>query len=255
MLDIFVQLFWLALLMAPGALLKRWVSLYLHALGFIVFGTNERAIWLRFLVMAPGIFLHELSHWLTAKLLLVRTKGFSLGPQKGPRKGMVTMGSVQIVGAGPIRGSLIGLAPFVFGTIVIVLLAEIGFRQALGPIRPPIERLTLVLTRLPELFRVQDAWLWMYLVFSVGNSLMPSESDRREWGTVLLWLAAIAVIGVLIVGVPQIPNEVLAGLGRVLDALLFAFCLTLIVDVVIGVSIFLLYQAISLLTGKQVRFR
>ncbi len=256
--DLWTSLLWLGLLMVPVTLLKRWVMIHLHALGVITLGSDYRAIWLRFLVLAPGIFLHEFSHWLTAKLLFVPTGQFSLGPSRHVTRGQqvqVTMGYVMIGKTDPIRASLIGVAPFIFGTAAIVLIGNYGFRQALAVDLPPTSIITAVVTHLADLFRVADAWLWLYLTFSISNSLMPSASDRRDWWAAALYLIALATIVVILTGVRQPPPELLAAVRRTLDTLLFAFTLTLVIDLVIGVVIYVLHQVISRLTGRRVYFR
>lgn len=258
MLDLWTSILWLGFLMVPVTLLKRWVMVHLHALGVITLGSDYRAIWLRFIVLAPGIFLHEFSHWITARLLFVPTGKFSLGPSRTVTRGrqvQVTMGYVMIGQTDPIRASLIGVAPFVFGTIAIVLIGAFGFRQALAVDLPPTGIITGVVTHLGDLLRVPDAWLWLYLTFSISNSLMPSASDRRDWWAAALYLIALAVIVVVLTGIRQPPPELLAAVRRVLDTLLFAFTLTLVIDLIIGVVIYLLYLIISRLTGRRVYFR
>ena len=258
MFEVFTAVLWLALIYVPGVVVKRWVMFHLHAVGVLLLGNDYRAIWLRFLVLAPGILLHEASHWLTAKLLLVPTGKFSLGPSRIVSRGrqvQVVMGSVMVGRSDAFRSSLIGAAPFFFGTVAIVLLAGYGFRQAIGPVMLPIPRITAVFTHLPDLFRVPDAWFWLYLVFSVSNSLIPSESDRRGWFAVTMYLVVLAAVVILVRGTPQVTPEMAAWLQRGLDVLLFAFSLTLAVDLVVGVVIYILYQLISRVRGQRVYFR
>ncbi|MCW5882110.1 MAG: hypothetical protein KIS91_14360 [Anaerolineae bacterium] len=256
--DLWTSLLWLGLLMVPVTLLKRWVMIHLHALGVITLGSDYRAIWLRFLVLAPGIFLHEFSHWITARLLFVPTGKFSLGPSRSVTRGkqvQVTMGYVMIGQTDPIRASLIGVAPFIFGTAAIVLIGNYGFRQALAVDLPPTGIIAAVITHLTDLFRVPDAWLWLYLTFSISNSLIPSASDRRDWWAAGLYLIALAAIVVILTGVRQPPPELLAAIHRALDTLVFAFTLTLVIDLVMGVVIYALHKLISRLTGRRVYFR
>ena len=258
MFEVFTAVLWLTLIYLPGVVVKRWVMFHLHAVGVLLLGNDYRAIWLRFLVLAPGILLHEASHWLTAKLLLVPTGKFSLGPSRIVSRGrqvQVVMGSVMVGRSDAFRSSLIGAAPFFFGTVAIVLLAGYGFRQAIGPVLLPIPRITAVFTHLPDLFRVPDAWFWLYLVFSVSNSLIPSESDRRGWFAVTMYLVVLAAVVILVRGTPQVTPEMAAWLQRGLDVLLFAFSLTLAVDLVVGVVIYILYQLISRVRGQRVYFR
>ncbi len=256
--DLWLAVFWLTGIMLLGAVIKRWVMLYLHAVGFLLLGSDYRAIWLRFIVLAPGIFLHELSHWLTAKLLFVPTGKFSLGPSQTVSRGrhvQVTMGYVMIGRSDPVRSTLIGAAPFFFGTLAVLAVAWYGFGQALGDVVPPTTRMAQVVTHLPDLFRVPDAWLWLYLVFSVSNSLTPSESDRRGWLATLLYAIALGALVILFTGTREVPADVLPLAQRILDVLLFAFTLTLAIDVLMGALIYVLYQLISRAQGRRITFR
>ncbi|MCW5850855.1 MAG: hypothetical protein KIT87_12340 [Anaerolineae bacterium] len=259
MFDVFTAVLWLALIYLPGVVVKRWGMFHLHAVGVLLLGNDYRAIWLRFLVLAPGILLHEASHWLTAKLLLVPTGKFSLGPSRIVSRGrqvQVVMGSVMVGRSDAFRSSLIGAAPFFFGTLAIVLLANRGFGQAIGAVPPPpTTRIIGVFTHLSTLFQVKDAWFWLYLVFSVSNSLMPSESDRRGWFAVTMYLLVLAAVVVLVQGTLQVTPEMITWLQRGLDVLLFAFSLTLAVDIMVGVVVYILYQLISRVRGQRVYFR
>ena len=258
MTDLWTAMFVLGVLLFLVFAVKQWVMRRLQGLGLLALGTPERAIWLRFLILAPGIFLHEFSHWLTAKLLDVATGKFSLGPSDFKRRGnrvQVTMGYVMVGRSDPFRASLIGAAPFVFGTVAILLLASFGFHQSLGDWLPALVRLRQMVTALPTLFAVADVWLWVYLVFSVSNSMMPSESDRRGWLEVAIYIGILAAIVFLLVGIPRIPEGAVVWAQRALDYLTFAFALTLIVDVIMGVVIWLLLLIIGFFTHQRIDFR
>ncbi len=247
----------LALLLFLVFAVKQWVMRRLQGLGLLALGTPERAIWLRFLILAPGIFLHEFSHWLTAKVLGVATGKFSLGPSEFKRRGnrvQVTMGYVMVGRSDPFRASLIGAAPFLFGTVAIILLASYGFHQSLGGWVPPLARLTQIFTGLPALFAVADVWLWLYLVFSVSNSMIPSESDRRGWLEVTIYIGILAAIVFFLVGIPRIPDDAIIWAQRGLDYLIFAFALTLIVDVIMGAVIWVLLLIIGFFTHRRIDF-
>jgi len=36
--------------------------------------------------------------------------------------------------------------------------------------------------------------VWLYLLFAVGNAMLPSKSDRHAWPAFLLWLTALTVV-------------------------------------------------------------
>ena len=68
----------------------------------------------------PGTFLHEASHYIFAKLLGVPVGRFSLLP-RFEGKGFV-MGSVSIQKTDPLRETIIGIAPFVMGCLMLGIL-------------------------------------------------------------------------------------------------------------------------------------
>mgnify|MGYP003348511744 CR=1 FL=1 len=70
------------------------------------------------LIFLPGVFLHELSHFLMAKLLGVKTGSFSIIPQSLP-DGRLQMGYVETGQTDIVRDSLIGIAPLVTGSLFI----------------------------------------------------------------------------------------------------------------------------------------
>ena len=39
-----------------------------------------------------------------------------------------------------------------------------------------------------------DCWVWLYLVFAVSNTMLPSRSDRHAWTPVLIFLGIAAAL-------------------------------------------------------------
>ena len=111
--------------------LKRWISTHVQGVAFLLTGNPQAAMWVFWVLFLPGTFLHELSHWLTAKLLGVKTGRFSLWP-KLSRQGQLQMGAVQVEVSDPFRHSLIGLAPLIFGSVAILLIGLV--RLELGQV-------------------------------------------------------------------------------------------------------------------------
>jgi hypothetical protein len=95
-------------------LLQKWLHHHIQTLALMVTGNPGCALRLLFYLLLPGIVLHELSHYLVAKLLFVPTGKLSVGIGRTLRN-RVTLGSVTITRTDPLRESIIGLAPFVVG--------------------------------------------------------------------------------------------------------------------------------------------
>ncbi len=150
--------------------LHRNLQIALHRLT----GHPDAAVMLYWALLFPGVFLHELSHWLAALLLGVRRYRFAMWPQRSG--GQIRLGAVQLAEADPLRMSLIGAAPLIVGLSVISGIALWGSAWQM-------------LRSLP-----QREWGWMgfYLIFTVGNAMWPSPSDRAAW-------PAIGITGGLLV--------------------------------------------------------
>ena len=246
-------LFWLIvtfLLMYP---LQRWISAHVQGVAFLLTGNMRVAMWIFWVLFLPGTILHELSHWLTAKLLGVRTSRFSLWPTV-KRKGELQMGAVQVDLADPFRHSLIGLAPLVFGSIAVLIigqgrleLSQLGLALGSGD----LEEIGLAVGRT---LTVPDVWLWLYLLFAVANAMLPSASDRESWRTVLLYL--FLALGLAIgMGLNPAISPQFQDFGLTIVArLVSAFTITIAVDIFFIIVIFLAETSLSWVVGRRVQY-
>jgi hypothetical protein len=243
-------LLWLVGLFVSLVLINRWLTEALHRVGFLFFGADEAAVILYYILLLPGVVLHECSHWLTATLLDVPTKGISLLPQMRSG-GEVQLGSVNVRRSDAIRESLIGLAPLLTGASVILLLAR--WRLSLDmPL--PLETGAIMQT-LAKSLQTPDALLWLYLLFSVSNAMLPSESDREPWLPVLAFVGLVAA-GVYLTGlVRQVPASAAVWLGRGASYLNFVFALAVAVDIPVLLSLLGLEKAGEMLLGRKVEYR
>ncbi len=174
--------------------MQRWVHTHLHGLALLLMGTQERAAIVYALVLLPGVFLHEASHWVMAKLMGVRTAAFSLIPRR-KADGSIQLGYVayyKTAALGPIRESLIGGAPLIAGTAVTLL---IGFKIFdLSGVLTAVQSgdIAALTAALRQILQVDDFFVWLYLVFAVSNGMMPSASDRRAWPAFLAMMGGAA---------------------------------------------------------------
>ncbi|KAA3660309.1 MAG: hypothetical protein DWQ04_19820 [Chloroflexi bacterium] len=187
---------WVALAIPVLIFLQRWIHMHLHGIALMLTGKSEGAVILYALVLLPGVFLHELSHWLSATLLGVRTGTFSIIP-KMQDDGTVQLGYVEYYkgrNLGPIRESIIGGAPLLVGTAVIIL---IGYRVfSVTNLAAAIQsgHIDTLSTALGEFFQTNDVLLWLYLLFAISNGMLPSKSDRRAWPAFLLIMSGLGIV-------------------------------------------------------------
>jgi hypothetical protein len=230
---------WTAFIALAGTLLpllwaRRWTTRHLQLLAMRLFYDPDLALLLYYVAVMPGVIIHELSHWLMAKLLGVRTGRVQLMPQRGktsgPRRRKITLGSVSVARTDPLRSTLIGVAPLLGGVTVILLIGNsvLGVNELMAGLGG--EGGAGLWARLSELLHVPDFWLWLYLIFAVSNAMLPSDTDVAVMRPVLIFLGIAAVILLVIGGLPRVPPDITAGLAAVAGYLASAFGLTLVVD-------------------------
>ena len=234
MIDNLMPFIWVVIALPILLVLQRWIQTHLGGVALLLTGRSDRAVILYAILMFPGVLLHELSHWFMAKILGVRTGTISLLPQVQP-DGTVQLGYVTYYkgqNLGPIRESLVGGAPLLTGTAVILL---IGFRAfgvtdlAAAVQTGSVDALTAAITSLLE---TNDFLVWLYLLFAVANAMLPSRSDRRAWPAFLLIMGILTVI-VYALGLQQVVVEGLAGPA----ATVFGY-LGIAISMAIGVDLF-----------------
>lgn len=169
------------------------------------------------LIFLPGVFLHEVSHYLMAKLLRVRTGHFSILPQT-KEAGRLQLGYVEVAHSDPLRASLIGAAPLLTGMAAV---AYIGFFQLM------LDQVWAAgvqggmgdaLTAFFAVFDRPDVWLWLYLALAVSSTMFPSASDRKSW----IWVAGIGLGVVFILVVAGAGSWLLETTGPGLSRAFFA---------------------------------
>ena len=238
---------WVIIALPVLLVLQRWIQTHLGGVALLLTGRSDRAVILYAILMFPGVLLHELSHWFMAKILGVRTGTISLLPQVQP-DGTVQLGYVTYYkgqNLGPIRESLVGGAPLLAGTAVILL---IGFRAfgvtdlATAVQTGSVDALTAAIT---DLLETNDFLVWLYLLFAVANAMLPSRSDRRAWPAFLLVMGILTGV-VYLLGLQQVVAEGLAGPS----ATVFGY-LSIALSMAIGVDLFfmlLIYTTESLIS-------
>jgi hypothetical protein len=246
-------LFWLAIALVLLLLTERWIHRHLQGIMLLLTGDTESAVTLYALPLLPGIILHELSHALAAILLGVRVGRISIKPKRAGQR--VQLGFVPVEKTDAIRASLIGLAPLLTGTTVILLIGyhvfDVGTVGAALAVRD-WDSLTTGLLRALE---VSDAWIWAYAIFTVSNTMLPSQADRQAWTPILLFLLLVGVL-LSMSGLGAAIAEGLADpLATALRWLATMCGLTIAVDFLFALLIAFVEKLLERLKGQRVEYR
>ena len=161
----------IALVIILSSLRQRLVY-ELSGTSLLLFSTTSPGIFLYSILVLPGTIIHELSHWIVAEVLGVRTGQISIFPDLETGASTRRLGSVATAKSDPFRAFLIGIAPFISG---LAILAVLG-------------------TLLSDGWGVFAWWindLIIYGIMVIGNGMMISESDRRTWPFIIVFLIII----------------------------------------------------------------
>ncbi|RPI23828.1 MAG: hypothetical protein EHM70_22025 [Chloroflexota bacterium] len=243
-------LWWLLLLVGPLLFLQRRLHRETQAIFLLVTRRSEIALVLFSLLFFPGVLLHELSHYVMARLLGGRTGRLSLIPS--PQKdGRLQLGYVETSATDFLRDALIGTAPLLTGGLFVAYaglhrMDLTGLWTSLN-----IQGATLLDT-LDRLHQIPDFWLWFYLTFTVSSTMMPSASDRRAWLPVTM-VVGVLIAAVLVAGAgPWLLENVASPLNQALRAVAVVFGIGVGTHMVLLLPLWVLRQALTRLTGLQV---
>lgn len=159
---IFLLISVLALLFAQRILGKQ-ISRLVRRFG----GGHNAVIWFWSVLFLPGTLVHEVSHFLMAAATGARTGSIEILPEfieddlKPGESRSVKLGSVQVGSMNPIQGFLVGLAPFITGSLILTWLSTVLLPQ----------------------FQAKEYLIFglaAYLFFTVANSFFPSREDLKH---------------------------------------------------------------------------
>jgi hypothetical protein len=233
--------------------LQRWISQHVQGIGVLLFNSSNAGMALLWFVLLPGVLLHEGSHWLMAKLLGVPTGRLRLTPTVQGKQ--VVLGSVEVKRADPVRDSLVGLAPFLAGTLALLAIGYWVFDAASLGRAWEQGAWDQIAELLLGAFQIDDAWLWLYLLVAVSNAMMPSPSDRESWRLVLIYLAIVAGVMVFFGWLPSLPASLVDAITGALRMLTYAFALALLIDLVFAAGLFLVELLLSTLRRSKVVYK
>jgi hypothetical protein len=240
------------LLLLSGLLLALQRVLHKEIQGvFLLITKNPNMSQILFAILFfPGVLLHETSHFLTARLLGVKTGRISLIPRQidGQR---LQLGYVETVHADLIRDALIGAAPLITGGLII---AYIGFvRFDLPAIWMGLQWREYLSWpwMVDQIRQIPDFWLWVYLAFVVSSTMMPSKSDRRAWIPILIVIALLVVIILLAGAGPWLALHLNPVLSKLFSSISFVFAISVVLHLLIWPPFLVLRLALERITGLR----
>ena len=241
-------LFWFILMIVPLILLQRLLHREIQSV-FLILSRDARITMTIFsIIFLPGVFLHELSHFIMAKILRVPTGRFSIFPQSLP-DGRVQLGYVETGRADIVRDSLIGAAPLIVGTIFVAYVAVYRFEMRVMWDVLRNGQINLFWMAARALPNVRDFYLWFYFVFAVSSTMMPSDSDRHAWLELVISIGVLFSITLLFGAGPWMLNNIAPRISSFLGFVAVIFGLSNFVHVLLILPAALIHRLLARLTG------
>lgn len=201
--------------------LSSSVTKRLFLLFMRIFRSRPVAISLLLALQFPGTVIHELSHLFTAEVLGVKTGKLTLEPES-IREASIQAGSVMIAESDPFRRYAIGLAPLVWGMVVLTAISY--FLQTLHTVEP---------------------WMYAllgYLLFAVSNTMFPSPEDVKGIWPFLIVVSIFLLLGYLVGFRMQLSGIVLATTVEMLETLVKSLGMVVGINVLLALCSSLLFR-------------
>ena len=230
--------------------LERGIHYYLMLMTYLMLRQRKAAFYMYAVILLPGVFLHELSHWVMANLLWVPTYRFSVRPRLFD-DGTFVLGYVESstrsrngVPVGPVRWTLIGVAPLLFGIAAILMIGFFVFD--IGQVQLAVMSEGNFTAALDAIFETPYWGIWLYLLFAISNAMMPSKPDRQAWPTFFV-IVFVIVLSLYAMGVLE---EIWISMAPLIIAtstyLGVAFSITIIVNLFFLAVLFVLIRFLKI---------
>jgi hypothetical protein len=231
--------------------LQRFLQREIQSVFLLITRQPEISMALFSIIFLPGVALHEVSHFLVATLLGVKTGRFSIIPKK-VEGGRIRLGYVETASTDFIRDALIGAAPLISGGIFVAYIgvSRLGLNNLLSVISHG--QLSLINLSIQSVGAQPDFWLWFYLIFVISNTMLPSASDRSAW--LPLILVMILILGlILLIGIgPWILTRLGSALSSALDAIVMVLGITVLIDLILLPPTYFIRRMIARVLGLRV---
>ena len=245
-------LVWFIFMLVPLIIVQRLLHREIQAVFLILTRDSRLTMGIFSIIFLPGVFLHELSHFVVAKIFGVRTGKFSIFPRSLP-DGRLQLGYVETARSDIVRDSLIGAAPLIVGTLFVAYVAVYHLQMRLLWDVFRNGQFGLFWMGVRALPHVSDFYLWFYLAFAVSSTMMPSESDRHAWLELVISIGVLFGIALLVGAGPWMLATLAPRLSDFLSSVAVIFGLSAFVHILLILPTALIHKLLARATGVDVQ--
>ena len=153
-----------------------------------------------------------------------------------------------------VRATLVGIIPLVAGVAVIAMIGSVRFDTSVLVTAFASGDLPTIFAGINTFVSTPDFWLWVYLVFSIANAMMPEEHDEINWWMIAGALAAVTVF-LLVLDLGILLQAGLEGpFAQIARWLSLAFVISLAIDLLVMGLVTLMEVIFSRVLGRELEY-
>lgn len=236
--------------------LEVWLHQHIFKVGWLVTKQYHTTTVIYYAFFLPGILINQVVFWLTAGFMNVRAQSVVAWPQK-QEIGELKLDFVRLSNkVDPVRLALISTTPLLVGLVLIwhiannvlnvpTFLNEINQTSSAG----------LLLT-IGNFTATADFWIWVYLAFTISNTMMPNLDNLRGWRIVLIALAiGLAILFAIGAGDQVILANLRGPITDTLNGLSSIFAIIIGLDLFAVAVLGTIEAIIERITGDSATFK
>jgi hypothetical protein len=235
---------------------ERWLHQHIFKVGWLVTQNFQTTTILYYTFFLPGVVLHEVVYWLAAGIFNVRAERKIEWPE--PQEiGELKLNFVELPSrTSTYQKALISIMPLLVGIVSIWLIANNVFDIQTAFDIMSTGELRDVAAGFGELTSAPDFWLWLYLVFTIANTMYPHiPKDLQGWRTILGAVLVVTLV-LLVIGLGgEIFEALTTPLSSLITVLQLMAVLLLGIDFIMVLILGTIEYTIERVTGNSATFR
>lgn len=235
--------------------LERWLHQHIFKVGWLLTKNFQTTTILYYTFFLPGVVLHELSYWLVAGILDVHAERAIQWPEK-QEIAELRLNFIKLAkNTPPLKLAIITLAPLAAGIVVIWFVANNIFPIDEFLARISTGKLSDVAGAVSFIAAIPDFWLWIYLAFTISNTMIPNLKDLRGLRIIFIIIAAISA-GFFLLGVgSEVVITILIGpVASALYGLASILAIIIAIDILVTAILGTIEAIIERITGHSATF-
>jgi hypothetical protein len=222
-------------LMLAGAIIplvyvEKWIHAHLYGVGWLITNDKKGATALYYVLLFPGVLVHEFTQYLVAGALNVKIKRVIAWPQ-AQSDGTLRLDFVQIKNANRVQAAIIGAAPLFTGLALVWLISSrlLSLDNVVNAIGTG--NLDAIGAAVRDAAGAPDFLLWIYVIFTISNAMLPTPADRQGW-PLLIGVFAGVIAFLVLIGVGSVLMETFTGpVAHGVNRLTTAFATVLVAEI------------------------